>query len=423
MIVPWRKESSRFYAELGGENCENIINPGRGWYHIYTFPLEDWDKESLAWLPMVSEESLVLLRIDIGAYREEEIPGEAIEYLEKILTFFEMAEKDMILRITYDTEGKGMEREPAFLEQVLAHMRQLGEVLAAHRDGILLCQGLFVGNWGEMHGSKFLGKEALQSLTECFRAATDGKIRLAFRRPVFCRLVGGVAAENGNGNEIGFFDDAIFASANHLGTFGEQENTGFSEPWSMTRELDYLAHAMENVPCGGEAVSGEILPEPQEVVQVLQAMQVTYLNSVYEERLLGAWKETPAPESGRGSWKSLYEYVGAHLGYRFLVTAVRCRGRKEIEIRLRNIGLAGLTEPAELFLTMEPEGGAERRLPVQYELCSLKSGESVRLCVPVPKEAWLPGKVCLTARRKRGDGQIRFANEGAGESLLLGVIR
>ena len=47
-----------------------------------------------------------------------------------------------------------MEREPTLFSIVLTHMRQLGAVVRAYESDILITQGLFIGNWGEMHGSK-----------------------------------------------------------------------------------------------------------------------------------------------------------------------------------------------------------------------------------------------------------------------------
>ncbi len=423
MKRPWKAQNSlEFRSCLGGELFKNCLNPGRGWYHIYTFALAEWEKESLAWLPMMEEESLALLLIDIGDYRGKAISKEGLAYLEKILTFFEKAEKDVILRIVYDTKGKGMEKEPMFLEQIGTHMKQVGRVVASHSEAVLLCQGLFVGNWGEMHGSKFLGKKTIRSLTECWENATEGKVKLAFRKPVFCRL----AQENitDKENRIGFFDDAIFASPTHMGTFSEESAEGYDHPWSMGQELKFLEPVMEIVPCGGEAVSGEKLPSPQEVEQELSALHATYLNSVHEERLLRDWKEKSVHQTEEKKWSSLYEYVGAHLGYRFLIKKVQKAGigRRELEIQLENTGFASLTEPAEFYLKLEYDAGETAALPINYELSSLKSREQTKFRVPVPDSLWRPGRVYLAAWRKRGKRPIQFANAEERE-LLLGEIR
>lgn len=62
----------------------------------------------------------------------------------------------MILRVCYDTEGKGMEREPQRIFVVQRHMQALGSLAERYADAILTVQGVFVGSWGEMHTSRFL---------------------------------------------------------------------------------------------------------------------------------------------------------------------------------------------------------------------------------------------------------------------------
>ena len=57
----------------------------------------------------------------------------------------------MILRVCYDTEGKGMEREPQRIFVVQRHMQALGSLAERYADAILTVQGVFVGSWGEMH--------------------------------------------------------------------------------------------------------------------------------------------------------------------------------------------------------------------------------------------------------------------------------
>ena len=55
------------------ENAQPYYSPGRGWYHIYTFCPGEKNVEQLKWLPLEEQESLVLLRLDIGQFREKEI--------------------------------------------------------------------------------------------------------------------------------------------------------------------------------------------------------------------------------------------------------------------------------------------------------------------------------------------------------------
>ena len=62
-----------FHKEPMIASREDYISPGRGWYHIYTFRPEQRDEDQLQWLPFEDKETLVLLRLDIGAFRDREI--------------------------------------------------------------------------------------------------------------------------------------------------------------------------------------------------------------------------------------------------------------------------------------------------------------------------------------------------------------
>lgn len=62
----------------------------------------------------------------------------------------------MILRFSYDLEGKGLEKEPGSIRLVEEHMQQIGEVIREYADDIFAVQGILIGNWGEMHGSRYL---------------------------------------------------------------------------------------------------------------------------------------------------------------------------------------------------------------------------------------------------------------------------
>ena len=75
----------------------------------------------------------------------------------------------MILRFSYDLEGKGLEKEPGSIRLVEEHMQQIGEVIREYADDIFAVQGILIGNWGEMHGSRYLTPDAFRTLTDTMR--------------------------------------------------------------------------------------------------------------------------------------------------------------------------------------------------------------------------------------------------------------
>ena len=78
------------------ELCGDYVSPGRGWYHIYTFQPDRQDEEQLRWLPFEENETLVLLRLDIGVFREKAIDAETLAFVGRILTRFAEAGKDIM---------------------------------------------------------------------------------------------------------------------------------------------------------------------------------------------------------------------------------------------------------------------------------------------------------------------------------------
>ena len=89
----------------------------------------------------------MLVRFDIGAFRGMSLSEEALEYADEILKCFHSRGKEIILRVLYDTQGKGMEREPTLFSIVLTHMRQLGAVV--HMRAISLSRRGYLSVTGE----------------------------------------------------------------------------------------------------------------------------------------------------------------------------------------------------------------------------------------------------------------------------------
>lgn len=407
----------RLKAEDLTERPEDVSNPCRGWYQIYHFQADqEPDLGELEWC-LDRKETLALVFIDIGGYRDRRLDQDALGRMERILDFFRENGYDMILRVAYDHDGKAVEREPYFWDQVKEHMHQVGQLLRDHGEHIFVYQGLLTGNWGEMHTSRFQDegkrRELWRILREYMPEATYG----AVRRPVYWRQLHKESQDGKNdAADMGLFDDAIFASENHLGTFGvlSREN-GWGEAWRREEELDFEEELCGRTPNGGEAVYGEIYQErltPKLVETVLRRMHVTYLNRTYDPKILEIWKQWRY--TGPDVWndKSLYDYIGAHLGYRLVLREVRLKAGRgshggKLEITVENTGFASLYQKAEFWL----EGSVSGALLLQSGEKDLsgvwRSGESRVLSCSVPLEEQ---ELWIRANRKADGAGIRFAN-------------
>lgn len=405
----------REFCEAAGD----VPNPGRGWYHIYTYVLGEGGSCDLPPV-LCGQERLALVLIDIGAYRERAITDEGLGLIHRILSCFAESGSEMIVRIVYDTMGKGMEREPSLFSQVQEHIGQLAPLLVRHSSHIFLFQGLLVGSWGEMHTSKFVSEKYLQQMAERFVTLTEGKVRLAVRKPVQCRLV--QRAERVTERYIGCFDDAIFASETHMGTFGtlERREAGWRDPWRPEDEIAFMEQLAENVPFGGEALSGEKGMTAADTVKRLGRLHVSYLNCVHDDARLREWKET---EYAAGV--SLYDHIGMHMGYRFVVEKCTCERRGKaacLTVRLANRGFACCGEEVRFSLCLV-QGGEESVIPADCDLGRLEGGKSTTLQIPLEEEVQRSGMYLYgSLQRVRDRGIIVFANEGAGDRLLLGLF-
>lgn len=422
----FRKNAVRFCPESLVESARQEGNPGRGWYQIHSFALtEEPDWEELSW-SVSREDRLALLLLDIGGCRSRDLAVEELERLRVLLRFFTDRKKMLILRVVYDREGRGMEHEPTSQEQILTHMEQIGPVLADFSEHVLALQGLFVGSWGEMHGSRYLSQRHLVRLAETLWRAVKGTCILAVRTPVQLRML--TPKGKKDGCSIGLFDDALFADPTHMGTFGQEDRQAWEEPWQPDQELYFTDTALLRTPNGGEALSGEE-STAEDILCTLRRMHICYLNRVYDEKRLRQWKETPCGQGGCFAGLSLYDYIGLHLGYRFVAVGAGCELRRErlrIWVKIENKGFGNLTKEAKLCLTAENSGGESRSWQFRTDVRRWDSGRTVSPELELARQE-LPeaaGKegIRLWLSLSVGGEAVRFANQGAGERLFLGTL-
>ncbi len=433
LFAKWKGKTELFKLADLTEVTEDFSNPARGWYQIHTFSVDqEPDLEEQRWC-LDARNTLALVLIDIGAFRKRDLEETALNRIQKILCFFQGNGYDCILRVVYDHEGKAFIREPADFAQVQAHMRQIGSVLQQCASSVFIFQGMLLGSWGEMHGSRFLNEKNMARLAQILREEKAPQTFLAVRRPVYWRSLhkekrqGALRCIDG----MGLFDDGIFGSASHLGTFAEEEKKKYvwEEPWSREQELAFENELCRQAPNGGEVVYNPGFVKtltPGKTIEELRKMQITYLNRAHDERLLDIWKEWKYPGPGVWKGKSVFDYIGLHLGYRFVIRnaeVVRIGKEMEkyrIEVEIENIGFAGFYQEAEICLEYIDKNGRQGSMTLESQMRGWKSGEARKLsCVA---EA-CKGELFLTAKRTRDGATIRFANHADAEGKsMLGVL-
>ena len=126
------------------------------------------------------------------------------------------------------------------------------------------CTSMFGGGTSGLVASSYLSEDCLKKMWERLRPGLGETIYGAVRTPAQWRLlVSEEEFQKGNFPRLGLFDDGIFASKSHLGTFGTmtREAAGWKAPWIREEELSFLETLGKRLPIGGEAVSPESITQ------------------------------------------------------------------------------------------------------------------------------------------------------------------
>ncbi len=420
-----------FRKEKITESNEGIQNPCRGMFDLHTFSVDE-DPDFSAKKSIHSREvSLALVLIDIGAARERELNAEEIQRIDRIIRHFYDSGKDIILRIAYDHEGKGMEREPSFFKYVKEHAEQVSKLIKEYPKQIFIYQGLLIGQWGEMHTSRFTSDERLAELYGIFDENRDKRTYLAVRRPVQWRKLKAEQAgeEQISTGGLGIFNDGMFGSDSDLGTFDStsKNRDNWNRAWNRNNELEFEGKVADTSPLGGEALFGEGFfahNDPETYISELRKIKATYLNRNHDIRLINEWKQMTVKSRDIWNGKSYFEYIEAHLGYRFVVKNADVYKTSEgfkLEITISNEGFARIYRNTELFILF----GESEKTGTKIEIgTGILNGIAPGSEIVVEKEfARLTGKLYLSAKESISRNNIRFANTGAGDiGLLIGEM-
>lgn len=423
----------KFRGEDLTERAENINNPARGWYQIYTFEADKEPDYKELRCCLDKKDTLALLMIDIGGYKDRPLDDECLERMRKILQLFGLSQYDVILRVAYDHEGRAMTKEPYLWGTVKGHLIQVTELVAEFADTVFVYQGMLVGNWGEMHTSRFLGGDMLKNMSDILCKGKKEQTFLAVRRPVQWRMVHNGSAAEGlkNFDGMGLFDDGMFGSENHLGTYGVEpkEISGWFDSWCREDEMEFIEKLTRTVPNGGEAVypEGEEKPVTADaVLHDLRTMHITYLNRAHDKKLLELWKRQVCRESGVWAKKSLYEYVGAHLGYRFVIKKAGVLYKRVqdktgvLQIIIQNTGFAPLYQDALCYLECVDNDGSRQVEVLDYHMKGWQSGECRTYDFSLKQSECA---IYLSAKREKDGRAICFANGSVREEKIkLGTV-
>lgn len=450
-----RKQQKKWYFQnmAAGETTYRVPNPSCGWYRIYPFTIPAAIDEAYLCSCLDDSQTLCMIELCLENYPDRELDEEALTNIREILSFFASQDVEMIVRPTYDLAGDVLRKEPQKAEIIAGHLRQLGKLFREFREHIFMVQGLLLGNWGEMHGSRYMTRQNVRNLYAALREAVGKDMWIALRRPRFVRWI---TLDPSSDEKICLFNDAILSSETDMGTYSSSDWPGpgtWFDTWTRDKEIDFQRSFCLNRPNGGEAALAG-MPFAQEtehiqmILQTMLDMHIGYMNSQYDTRVFGQWKKMEMSWPAEGN---LYDEIVRRVGYRFVVSNAEVKGENRpetIEISVRNAGFSNFLSEGELDISMEGGPGEAAR---RFAANAVKSGggwkvesggtrivadadtdprtwyteKTAVISQELPRHI-APGtyRIWLNLFRKSDHRVIRFANKNASPdgSLLIGEL-
>ena len=416
------------------ENATELDNPMCGWYRIYAYTLSDdtdFDYNDIA--DTVSEDAaelgirLALVEFNLKNYAAGAISDIALSQADSILGAVESGGCDVILRFVYDLDGNGTSTEPDNIDIVKEHMEQVCEIINFHKTSIYTLQGVFVGSWGEMHTSKYLSDNNMTDLINTLASLTDSDIFLSVRTPAQYRIITGLSSPF-SANEaysgetfarIGLFNDGMLGSYTDLGTYAEDDDDEDGK-LSRTDEIDFQNTLCQYVPNGGEVMNDTEYSDIENAVSDLQAMHVSYLDVDYDESTLNKWKNSAYTDDVFTDTTG-YDYIGAHMGYRFLITSLTATepGFFDSTITLtatvENTGFSACYKKTSLtVMESASSSSSDKNIDIDTDTRYWLPGETSEFSFDIDISQYEPGEeIGLYAVLTFADGTngIYFANE------------
>lgn len=439
-----------YIPEALSESAEPLRNPYCGFYHIVPYTLSEEYAVSNGYSDYINSyrEPLALLEINLKNYRTAEIGKTGLKQLEDILSAWASSPlgTKLIIRFLYDLDGMALATEPDSLRLILRHMEQVGETVNRYRDTVYIIQGVFIGNWGEMHHSKFEDDKSVKKLINKLNEVIDPRIYLSVRTPAQWRMINGAYEPPADfpslekspclKERLGLFNDGILGSETDLGTYGSALKGEAESPYykrTRDEELKFQNSLCRYAPNGGEAVFNNSLSELEASVSALKTMHISYLNADYDSRVLEKWKNSVWQGDDAFNGVDGYTYIKSHLGYRFFTDS--CKIRKSgiinsdlnLNLTLKNSGFSCALMPLQATVTLlNGKSGECISVPLDADLRKLGGGEKKTFTVKLPLKNLKKGEylICFSVKDKTSEHIIALANNNKPREygLLLGKL-
>ena len=430
-------QKPKFQAISQEESAKVLKNPYCGYYHLYGYRLsEDGTAPAKKWVSQMlatDDNSILLLQINLADYSQGLLSENALAQLDCIISSFAAADKQMILRFLYDWDGKALSTEPSSIEKIKTHMTQVAPVVNAYTNHVFLLQGVFTGNCGEMNQTHYGSAKDIRDLMNHLSSVILPEIYLSVRTPAQLRTIlessspfaetspydGSLSAR------LGLFNDGMFGNAFDCGTYDDTpltETSDITEKGTRQEELAFQNNFCPYVPNGGEAVLANSYNDLDKAIPDLFTMRISYLSCDHEASVLEKWKKNKYPGKDKTfQGVSGYNYIGAHLGYRYFLKSVTLTRegllspQLKLQLTVSNEGFAPSYRAFETSMILTDETGNSTTFPVLFDTRTLDSTQEKTLFVTIPQKELAKGNYSISLQMKDlSTGlSIHFANQSA----------
>ncbi len=442
-------EEPKVYANLDSasfsESADALNNPYTGWYSVYGFYIADDYDISYDTISKV-QNRFAMIQFNINSYSESDISDIGLKKIDRVLdTFKSETNASIILRFVYDWDGNGRDTEPSSIDIIKSHMEQLSYVINEHADIIWLMQGIFVGDFAEMHDSAYMSDAGMTELMEKLCEVTDPSVFQSVRTPAHYRIINSTfetidessAYDGSIASRIGLFNDGLLGSENDFGTYGDgnldDPQDGYDTKGTPEQEKAFQNKLCLYVPNGGEIGVESQYNDYENAVDIFKKTHITYLSA--SEAITGKWADYIIEDGVFNGKNGLY-YITTHLGYRYWISDFSVENAKSgidpddditLGISVENTGFANTYRPfiAELILTPLPDASGD----VSGDASADASGDYGELSYTIDTDArfWYPSETTALSVKipasdiKSGSYTVRImlTDKTTGENILF----
>ncbi len=416
----WQKNYTVSFQSVDLTPTTDILdNPYQGWYYSHQYVLDDEELSASKVSADIAEDGdmrLAQLKLCLSNYSQGELSDEALAQLETILSTWASSDKALLLYFYYD-------EAPEDITTVYLHMEQVAGIVSDYSSSIYVLQGSFV--------------ECESYLTEEGEAAVELYDLISYMYSLFTGdfyfsvatvddYYAGSAAKY-----LPTVDDAfgtslasrlsIYASAISLDLDKNEANNlsqlctyvpsgGAMDPLGgmelFTSALEVLQNRMVSYLCADELKAGvsveaeeaaEIEAElDEDAVAITDATdadtvieldltddaELTEVTDSLAAAILASWQANLYQENDSYNGLSQFDYVSAHLGYRYVITGY--------DLLFDN----WTDEEATLVLKLTNEGfsPAYKRFGLTLILRNTITEEVITLALDEDNRFWAPGE-------------------------------